>query len=90
MLLILPFLEFFIKQCSSNEAIYSIANYDESKEFFYSLKQSKKPLNGIEYPIDFQLVGFIAGLLSKQKDTIVTFKNSLLINTYFKNRFITK
>ena len=66
---VLPFLHFFIKRYSSNEATPSNA----------------------EGPIDLNMVDLIAGLYVRtKKDSIVTFKNSLLINAHFKERFIAK
>ena len=80
---VLPFIQFFIRQCSSNEAIYAIADHSETKEI----------CSGSGFPIEFDLVVFMEELtvyLSKQKRGMVIFKNSLLINAHFKNQFIAK
>ena len=82
---VLPFIQFFIRQCSSNEAIYAIADHSETKEICSG--------SGSGFPTEFDLVVFMEGLtvyLSKQKREMVIFKNSLLINAHFKNQFIAK
>ena len=58
------------------------------KNYFYLFDLTHHYMNGHS---DFTMRLLTTGmLLEKQKDSMVTFKNSLLINAHFKERFIAK
>ena len=66
---VIPFLQFFIKKCSSDEATNSMAAYCAKK-------------SGNEDPNEANSEAIL--YLQATKDSMATFKNSLLINAHFK------
>ena len=72
---VLPFLQFSIEECSSDETINSMA------EFCGKESGKKDPKKSTSEAILY---------LQATKDSMATHKNSLLINAHFKDRFVAK
>ena len=72
---VLPFLQFCIKECSSDETLNLMAAHCAKKS------GNKDPNEANSEAILY---------LQATKDSMATFKNSLLINTHFKDHFIVK